>query len=129
MPVSDVMRGAGYAEARARFNDVLPIAHRRFVEETAPSAVVGDYYFCHAGVKPGVALTAQNSEDLLWIREEFLHHTGPFGKIVVHGHTPVERPEVRSNRINIDTGAYASANLTALVLEGDTRRFLSTQRR
>jgi len=64
----------------------------------------------------------------LWIREEFLRYDGAHGKIVVHGHTPVEKPDVRPNRINVDTGAYASSTLTALVLEGDQRRFLSTRR-
>jgi serine/threonine protein phosphatase 1 len=44
----------------------------------------------------------------------------------VHGHTPSNIPIVRPNRIGIDTGAYMTDNLTALVLEGKTLRFLST---
>jgi serine/threonine protein phosphatase 1 len=47
------------------------------------------------------------------------------GKIVVHGHTPVLAPEVKHNRINIDTGAYISGRLTTLVLEGKRQEFLS----
>jgi serine/threonine protein phosphatase 1 len=49
-----------------------------------------------------------------------------FGRIVVHGHTPSERPEVLPNRINIDTGAFATGRLTSVVLEGAEPRFLMT---
>ena len=34
--------------------------------------------------------------------------------------------DIRANRINIDTGAYASSILTALILEGSELRFLAT---
>jgi serine/threonine protein phosphatase 1 len=60
----------------------------------------------------------------LWIREEFLESTADFGKIVVHGHTPVDSPDVRPNRINIDTGAFASGRLTCIVLAESGHRFL-----
>jgi len=63
---------------------------------------------------------------MMWIREEFLTSSADHGKIVVHGHTISDMPEIRSNRIGIDTGAYASGRLTCLVLEGDRRRFLVT---
>ena len=75
-------------------------------------------------MRPGVPLDRQTDDDLLWIRDEFLSSTMDFGKIVVHGHTPVEAPEVRKNRINIDTGAFASGRLTCVVLEESGHRFL-----
>ena len=78
----------------------------------------------HAGVRPGVPLSGQHEQDLLWIREDFLLHEGDFGKIVIHGHTPVMEPDIRSNRINIDTGAYATGRLTCLVLEGEDVTFI-----
>jgi serine/threonine protein phosphatase 1 len=77
-------------------------------------------------VRPGICLSSQHSDDLLWIREEFTGSPADHGRIVVHGHTPVETPDVRPNRINIDTGAYLTGTLTCLVLEGESRRFLST---
>ena len=40
---------------------------------------------------------------------------------------PVTVIEVLPNRINIDTGAFATGRLTCLVLEKGSRRFLSTQ--
>jgi serine/threonine protein phosphatase 1 len=84
------------------------------------SFACGDFFFVHAGVKPGVALERQKDEDLLWIREEFLASEERFGKYIVHGHTPVSVPDIRPNRINIDTGAYATGNLTLLTIQGDS---------
>ena len=118
----------GYDLARKSLLARMPPEHRRFLEGTCFVASLGDYFFCHAGVRPGVALKSQNPNDLLWIREDFLRHKGSWSQIIVHGHTPVPRPEVLPNRINIDTGAFASSILTALVLEGRERRFLSTER-
>jgi serine/threonine protein phosphatase 1 len=123
--VSEVLLGCGFDRAREQLVHKLPSAHQRFVEMTANSDQYGDYFFCHAGVRPHIALDEQKSEDLLWIGDEFLRFRGNFGKIVVHGHTPVDRPDVRTNRINIDTGAFATSVLTALVLEGQSQRFLS----
>tara|TARA_R110001606_G_scaffold398094_1_gene576335 strand:- start:696 stop:1340 length:645 start_codon:yes stop_codon:yes gene_type:complete len=82
------------------------------------------YLFVHAGIDPGVPLLLQNPSDLLWIREKFTESDADHGfKKVVHGHTPVDRPEILSNRINIDTGAcYAGGTLTAIKISqtGDT---------
>jgi serine/threonine protein phosphatase 1 len=124
--VRDAMRGHGYDVAREAFCDILPNHHRQFLEQNKLSASFGDYFFCHAGVRPGVPLEQQAPHDLLWIREEFLHFPGRLEKVVVHGHTPVESADVRPNRINIDTGAFATSKLTALVLEGTQRRFITS---
>jgi serine/threonine protein phosphatase 1 len=91
------------------------------------SVTIGRYFMCHAGVRPGVPLNRQSEEDLLWIREEFLSSRADFGKIVVHGHTPTESPDVRPNRINIDTGAFMTGRLTCAVLDQGQPRFLSTK--
>jgi serine/threonine protein phosphatase 1 len=127
--VSRAMRGEGYDEAREALAAALPSAHRRFLEETELCATYGDYFFCHAGVRPGVPLDRQSAEDLMWIRDDFLRSGRSFGKVVVHGHTPVAAPEWTANRINIDTGAFATSLLTCLALEGVERRFLTTVKR
>jgi serine/threonine protein phosphatase 1 len=106
------------------FRQALPDSHHRFLNGLALSFTCGDFFFVHAGVRPGIPLRQQRQEDLLWIREDFLLHEGDFGKVVVHGHTPAKEPDVRANRINVDTGAYATGRLTCLVLEDDQMRFI-----
>jgi serine/threonine protein phosphatase 1 len=108
----------------ASLADRLPAHHHKFLNALPLSFALGDYFFVHAGVRPGIALSNQRAEDLLWIREDFLRYEGGFGKVVVHGHTPVSEPEIRNNRINIDTGAYATGNLTCAVFENDQILFL-----
>jgi serine/threonine protein phosphatase 1 len=98
----------------------IPAHQRRFFNSLRLHFVCGDFFFVHAGVKPGVALARQQEQDLLWIREEFLTSEERFGKYIVHGHTPVREPEIRFNRANIDTGAYATGNLTLLTIQGDS---------
>jgi serine/threonine protein phosphatase 1 len=98
----------------------IPPEHLAFVQQLPSSFTCGDFFFVHAGVKPGIPLERQRDEDMLWIREEFLACEEHFGKYVVHGHTPVSAPDIRSNRINIDTGAYATGNLTLLTIQGDS---------
>lgn len=112
--------------ARHQLRRNLPDRHLAFLRDLKPFHEEGDYFFAHAGVRPGVALAAQRLEDLLWIREPFLSSGADFGKVVVHGHSISPRPEERPNRIGIDTGAFMSGCLTALVLEGESRRFLQT---
>ncbi len=104
-------------EALAR---AVPAEHREFLRRLETSFTCGDFYFVHAGVKPGVALAKQQEQDQLWIREEFLNSDERFEKYIVHGHTPVSAPDIRPNRINIDTGAYATGNLTLLTIQGDS---------
>jgi serine/threonine protein phosphatase 1 len=106
-------------ELAARFAAALPQSHDRFFAGLQTSFCCGDFFFVHAGVRPGVPLDRQREDDMLWIREDFLLHERDFGKIVVHGHTPVRDPDFRNNRINIDTGAFATGRLTCLVLEGE----------
>jgi serine/threonine protein phosphatase 1 len=111
-------------ELAAEFDHALPESHRRFLIGLPPSFACGDYFFVHAGVRPGIPLADQHEQDLLWIREDFLLHEEGFDKIVIHGHTPVTEPDIRPHRINIDTGAYATGRLTCLVLEGEDMSFL-----
>jgi serine/threonine protein phosphatase 1 len=122
--VGPAMAGRDFGAVRAAFATIVPEHHRRFLETLKVSATIGDYFFCHAGVRPGVPLDCQNRDDLLNIRGPFLTSMAEHGKLVVHGHTPLSAPEVRPNRIGIDTAAYATGRLTCLVLEKDERRFL-----
>lgn len=104
----------------------FPLAHFDFLSNLPNFYEVGDYFFVHAGVRPGIPLEKQVADDLLWIRDEFLVSDQSFGKMVVYGHTPAEKPVVRANRIGVDTGAYATNELTAVKLIEDRFTFLST---
>lgn len=115
-----------WIKVQATFRERLPARHLRFYESLLLAHTEGDYFFVHAGVKPGVDLDRQQETHMLWIRDEFLDSPENFGKVVVHGHTITRAPEVKKNRIGIDTGAFASGKLTSLVLEGVGGRFLDS---
>ncbi|WP_454625487.1 metallophosphoesterase [Bradyrhizobium cenepequi] len=113
MPVSEV-------NLQHRFLGVFPRTHTLFLRCLRDSFTCGDFFFAHAGVRPKVPIEQQHPEDLLWIRQEFLNSDEDHGKCVVHGHTPVPHPDIRHNRINIDTGAWRSGTLTCIAIEGTT---------
>ena len=115
-----------FARAREKLATNVPASHLQFLKTLPLSFSAGDYMFVHAGVRPGIALERQSPEDLMWIRDEFLLSDRVLDKIIVHGHTPGERPVVRPNRICVDTGAYATDCLTAVTLSGERCTFLST---
>ncbi len=122
---------AGHAKSETKefaktFAEKVPEHHRAFLDNTVYHVSYGDYYFVHAGVKPGVKLDKQKPEDQMWIRGEFLFSTQDFGKMIVHGHTIKPEPEVKPNRIGIDTGAFATGRLTCLILDGTERKFEAT---
>jgi len=108
----------------ASFRRALPASHSEFLGSLRLSFTCGDFFFAHAGVRPGIPLTEQREEDLLWIRQDFLLSEEGFSKVVVHGHTPILTPDIRLNRINIDTGAYATGRLTCLRLEDNRIDFI-----
>ena len=126
VPVAPLMVGRNYEQAAEQLRAALSPEHEKFLASLKMSLTVGQYFMCHAGVRPGVPLESQRVEDLLWIRDEFRNSPADFGKIVVHGHTPVQEPESLPNRINIDTGAFATGRLMCVVLEGEHRQFIST---
>ena len=126
VPAETLANGKQIAELQSAFHSALPQAHFRFFRDLKNSFECGDFFFAHAGVKPNVELSRQKENDLLWIRGEFLSSKDDFGKIIVHGHTPTREIEVRPNRINIDTGAFATGRLSCLVLEGEDLSVIDT---
>ena len=110
-----------------RLREVVPPDHIAFLRSLPDHLRIGHYLFVHAGIRPGVPLEQQRPEDLRWIRSGFLDNDTDHGMTVVHGHTIAETPQIRANRIGIDTGCYAGGPLTALVLEGCEQRFLQVQ--
>jgi serine/threonine protein phosphatase 1 len=115
-----------WEDMRRQLVRLMPADHVEFLRGLSLSCVAGDYLFVHAGVRPGVPVDKQSPADLLWIRDDFVDSPVDYGQVVVHGHTPVDQPDVRHNRIGIDTNAFASGKLTCLILEGEQRNFLFT---
>ncbi len=97
----------------------FPREHFDFLADTGSYCVVESYLMVHAGIRPGVRLEDQQATDLFGIRNDFLDYGGDLGSVVVHGHTPVMEPDFRPNRINIDTGAFATNRLTCLRIGED----------
>jgi serine/threonine protein phosphatase 1 len=122
----DARKASDLDAARDVFAAAVPREHLAFFKGLKLLHIEGDYAFVHAGLRPGIPIDLQDPEDLMWIRDEFLSSNANFGKIAVHGHSISDSPEIRPNRIGIDTGAFATGTLTCLVLEGTRRRFLAT---
>lgn len=115
----------GQARASAeRLRAAMPREHVEFLSTLPRSVAFGDFFFCHAGIRPGVPLALQNPEDLIWIRERFLSSPLLYEKVVVHGHTPSQAPEIMPNRVNVDTAAFTTGVLTALSIDGTRKRIL-----
>lgn len=110
------------SELQVAMKDLVPKADREFLASFEDIIVIGDYALVHAGINPANPIDQQRRNDMLWIRERFLKHEEPFSHVVVHGHTIFEAVEDKEHRIGIDTGAFRTGRLTALVLEGDRRR-------
>lgn len=111
----------------AHLPQIVPQEARDYIAGFETIIGAGDYVFVHAGIDPTRPLSEQKRSDLLWIRERFLKHEGPLEKVVVHGHTIFPNVMDCGNRIGIDTGAFRSGVLTAIVLEGDQRRILQAR--
>ncbi len=111
-------------EAQAMMCAAVPAEDIAFLEGFEDMIAIGDYLFVHAGIDPRVPIEEQKVHDLRWIREPYLSHAEQYGQVVVHGHTISDAPEDCGNRIGIDTGAFMTGRLTALVLEGTARRYI-----
>lgn len=118
---------AGLTAMLQDFLAKVPPSHVEFLNAMESSVSYSDYFFCHAGARYGVPLTEQTEQDLVWIRRDFIANTKKYEKMIVHGHTISETPELLPHRINVDTGAYATGCLTAIALEGTQQWLVQTR--
>lgn len=121
---SKQMRNLELEDLFVMLPDLVPQAERDYIAAFEEMVIAGDYAFVHAGIDPARPIKEQKRSDLLWIRDRFLDHDGPLPKVIVHGHTIFGKVMDCGNRIGIDTGAFRSGVLTALVLESDQRRLI-----
>ncbi|WP_424942609.1 metallophosphoesterase family protein [Aliiroseovarius crassostreae] len=125
----DVPDGIRTYQLHAKAMDAVPEAHRRFLDDLPVMHRIGDLYFVHAGIRPGVALEDQVEDDLIWIRQEFHSSDADHGALIVHGHTPVKDVTHYGNRLNIDTGAGHGKGIGVVVIEGREAWVLGAQGR
>jgi serine/threonine protein phosphatase 1 len=97
----------------------IPERHVAWMESLPLSFTDPWRFFVHAGIDRDLPLDAQEKETLIWIREPFLSDPRDHGLFIVHGHTPIEEgiPDLRPNRLNLDTGACFGGPLTAAVFD------------
>jgi serine/threonine protein phosphatase 1 len=125
MPGFEHMNDAGKMDDLCqRFDNNIPLLHKAFLQNLRLFYTLGGYYFVHAGVHPDLPLDKQTMHDALWMRDPFLSSKKKLDNIVVHGHSQVRQPTVFSNRIAVDTGAYVTDRLSAVVLDGFDVRFI-----
>lgn len=115
-----------WAHLSADLDHRVTAAERRFLEDLELSLAVGDYFFAHAGARPGRQLEHQDPSDLLWIRRSFLESPDHFEKVIVHGHTPTAEVHFDERRIGVDTKAYESGRLSAVRFEGTDRQITTS---
>ena len=94
----------------------LPPEHFDFFTSLRLYYETDQYIFVHAGLRERIPLAEQDPQDLIWIREEFIYSAHTFGKLVIFGHTPLQRVLIAPNKIGIDTGAVYGGKLTCLEL-------------
>lgn len=121
------LRSYGIAEDAppATWPDRVPAAHLALLRTLPLIHRLGGTLFVHAGIRPGVPLERQEPDDLLGIRGTFLHDERDHGFGIVHGHTAFGEPQLRRNRLGLDTAAWSGGPLTCAVLEADRVAFLA----
>ncbi|WP_171898243.1 metallophosphoesterase [Rhizobium leguminosarum] len=112
------------AKLDAFIRQSLPHTHIDFMRAMPVMLETQSVIFVHAGINPKLPLGEQTDEDLVMIRQRFLESRVPLPKLVVHGHTPNDAPDIRSRRLNLDTRAYRSGKLTvARLWQGEVHLF------
>ncbi len=114
-----------WAEAKTK----VPQPHQTFLKTMPLIHLRPNLAFVHAGIRPSIALENQTEDDLLWIRQAFHDDASDHGRLIIHGHTPIDTVTHYGNRINIDTGAGFGRPLSTIVLQDGPAFTLTDQGR
>lgn len=121
--IDNSMELKGEELIRKQFTRLLPFSHKNFFNQLQLNYEWGNYFFVHAGINPDFSLDKQEKETMLWTREQrFFDFKMTYHKIIVHGHTPKEKVEKLTCRINLDTGAFYSEILSGLMIDSKTEK-------
>lgn len=116
-----------YTKIAADLQRVMGQSHLTFFSNLKTYHIIGDYLFVHAGIRPNVALEHQIETDMIMIRQDFINTNHGLDKKIIFGHTIFSKPFEQHDKIGIDTGGYKEGVLTAIVLEGNTSKFLQVK--
>jgi len=128
-PKPGAISAKGLVQIRDQLAETLPDNHIEFFNSLISSYQEEDFMFVHAGINPNLPLSENTEDDLLWIRDPFLKHRGLYEKVIVHGHTITSdaKPEIHPNRVGLDTGSYATGVITAMIIEGRDKSYISSE--
>ncbi len=88
----------------------------------------GNVTAVHAALDPAISVEDQSERVCLWGHPRFRQRPRRDGQWVVHGHTIMTQPTVAQGIISVDTGAFATNQLTAAEISGGQVQFMSTGR-
>ena len=110
----------------AAIRTAIPREHADFLRSLPVLVEAPRHVFVHAGFRPDIPIEEQDDYTLVTIRREFHDKAGLLRHTVIHGHTPVRKPQLDGKRLNIDTGAYLGRSLTAVRIFRGKGRFIQS---
>jgi serine/threonine protein phosphatase 1 len=106
----------GARKVWAKYRFTPPAFIGTFLEKTRIFYEDGYAWYSHAGALPGVPFWETPPEVFVWGRSGFLSSSWDWGKPVIFGHYEVSEPVITPTQIGIDTAAYRSGILTAIIM-------------
>jgi serine/threonine protein phosphatase 1 len=115
-----VRQGATQAElieSRDRLRERLGPELEIWLRELPLWWATGNIFVVHAAADPMLPVMGQAPQTMLWGHPDFERMPRQDDIWVVHGHTIVEEAAPNQGRIPVDTGAYATGRLSAVLVE------------
>ncbi|MBE9180568.1 metallophosphoesterase [Oculatella sp. LEGE 06141] len=110
------LNSGGQATVLSYGKPEMLIEHLDWIRSLPTHLDLGDIWLAHAGVHPGLPISAQTAHEYCWIRNEFHSITQPYfpDKLIITGHTitftlpdvPPGLLALGKGWLDIDTGAY-----------------------
>ena len=124
--VSPTAKGEALEDAAARLADAMGADMINWLRDLPSMWQSGNVTVVHAGADPAKPLFLQGAKTLAWGHADFDTVPRQDGTWVLHGHTIVDQATAANGRIAVDTGAYATGQLTAAYVTAGDVDFLQT---